>query len=810
MTRFIIIAVFLLTAAITSGQTVVKSNLSKQEASHLLNSLSKKIADTNRIDILLRLAEYNLEKESYEQVDLDSAASFIRHAKEINARQISGKRDDVILLYESTLIRKGGNREAARQLVNRAIRQLKISNDEFHLLQAYLELSRCYDPKVPEQATAIKDVFNALFQRVPKQIRHEQLDTCMLELINFYNLKMEGDGYLIQLDFLGHLIRTYQILKDQVNVFWARKEMADIHYKQGKLNVAINELLQIAKEQKAGNYPGICFTYDLLSGLYGAGADLDKALHYSLETVKNVSSATDSFYLTNFYARIAANYSKTGSTAEAVDWNLKRLNYLIEVKRTGFIYGTIFNITSDLIKLRRPWEALDMILDKSNTIVPSNNWEKSSMLLCLAMCYAAVNKYTIAEKYCQELIKLSELRIKRKEIPHDPGTDQFLATFYLEVGQYEKAEKYFKKVLDVQPKSDHSRELNRNGFFFKLDSARGHYFSAIKHLQAYQTIHDSIFTATKSKQIEELKIAYATEQKDQLINLNEQNIQLLTKQDQLQKSKLQQGAILRNISFAVLALLIIIMALLYNRYRLKQRSNRKLQLQQQEIAQQNSSLQHLVDEKEWLLKEIHHRVKNNLQIVMSLLNSQSAFIDNDAALTAIHDSQHRVHAMSLIHQKLYNSDNVSSINMSFYISELVSYLADSFNTGQRIRFELNIEPLEIDVSQAVPLGLVLNEAITNAIKYAFPGGRSGVIAVSLASTTPHHYLLTISDNGIGIPPQFNNRKPGSLGMTLMAGLSEDLDGHFSIENKNGTTITISFVTDQSVKRPNALAANIAS
>ena len=105
---------------------------------------------------------------------------------------------------------------------------------------------------------------------------------------------------------------------------------------------------------------------------------------------------------------------------------------------------------------------------------------------------------------------------------------------------------------------------------------------------------------------------------------------------------------------------------------------------------------------------------------MSLLNSQSAYIDNEPALTAIHDSQHRVHAMSLIHQKLYNTENVSSIDMSSYIRELASYLRDSFNTGQRIRFEFDIAPLELDVSQAVPVGLILNEAVTNSIKYAFP------------------------------------------------------------------------------------------
>jgi two-component sensor histidine kinase len=102
----------------------------------------------------------------------------------------------------------------------------------------------------------------------------------------------------------------------------------------------------------------------------------------------------------------------------------------------------------------------------------------------------------------------------------------------------------------------------------------------------------------------------------------------------------------------------------------------------------------------------------------------------------------------------------------------VSYLSDSFSTGQRIRFDLAIEPLEMDVSQAVPLGLILNEAITNSIKYAFPDGRNGVISISISSATPSHYLLSISDNGIGIPTGFFSKQRGSLGMSLMAGLSK--------------------------------------
>ena len=804
MRAFVIIAMFLSMAAIASSQARVKNPPTRQQVNDWLKSLNKNITDTARINILLRLADYNLYKQGYEKSDPDSAAAFIRSAKEINSRQITRELDGVVSFYESLLSIRIGNTDAGKELVTKAIKQLQGSPDKNHLVRAYLQLTHCYDSKVPEQAEKIKQIFNEVFQHVPKQIRQEQLDDCIIELFTFYNVEMRTYSFSAQLDFLDHLIQTFQIVNDKVNQFWARKEIADIHYNQGKLNMAIDELLEIAKEQKEGGYPHICFTYDLLAGLYYAGADYGKALYYSLETIKNVNTGTDSFYLSNFYLRVASLYSVTGSTAQAIEWNLKRLNYLIAIKQTDHIYTVILSITADLIRLGRSKEALNLVLDKTKRFPPDGNWEKRGMLLSLATCYAAVKDNAMAERYCEELIALNERRIKRKEVVGDRLADQFLASFYLSLGQYGKAEKYFKQFIDSGPTLQIGPgDSYTQHFLFKLDSAKGNYLSAIRHLQLYKMANDSIVTAAKSRQIEELKISYETEQK-------EQRIQLLTREDQIQKIKLQQGTLLRNISLGVAALLIIIVALLHNRYRLKQRTNQRLELQQREITKQNNSLHQLLNEKEWLLKEIHHRVKNNLQTVMSLLNSQSVYIDNEAALTAIHDSQHRVHAMSLIHQKLYNSENVSSIDMSFYIRELVSYLSDSFDTGQRIRFELNVEPLKMDVSQAVPLGLILNEAITNALKYAFPDGRKGIISISLVTTSPNHYLLTIADNGIGIHSHYSNQKQGSLGMSLMTGLSEDLDGKFSIENNNGTRINVSFIHETNFKRYNIVDTSVVS
>jgi two-component sensor histidine kinase len=309
--------------------------------------------------------------------------------------------------------------------------------------------------------------------------------------------------------------------------------------------------------------------------------------------------------------------------------------------------------------------------------------------------------------------------------------------------------------------------------------------AGLDHYKAYaQMLYDN-FQVSRIRQAEELQVMYQTQEK-------ELQIAALNQKAELEQANLRQAVLVKNLTVAGIVASLIIVGLLYRQNLLKQRNN-------QAITIKSGQLQHLLSEKEWLLKEIHHRVKNNLQIVMSLLSSQSTYIDSQPALAAIKESQHRVQAMSLIHQKLYNSDNVSSINISFYIREMVSYLSDSFDTGQRIRFDLNVESIEMDVGEAVPLGLILNEAITNSIKYAFPDDRSGMISIALVSTSEDHCVLTMADDGIGMPPEFEHGKVGSLGMTLMKGLSEDLDGKFSIETRNGTTIKIVFMHNLKVR-----------
>jgi two-component sensor histidine kinase len=351
---------------------------------------------------------------------------------------------------------------------------------------------------------------------------------------------------------------------------------------------------------------------------------------------------------------------------------------------------------------------------------------------------------------------------------------------------------------------------------FRADSAQGRYQEAIAHYQRYKSLNDSIFNEKQSKQIANLQIQYKTREK-------EQNIALLTKQNEIQQARLKQKDFQQQVIIAGACMLLFLLGLGYNRYRLKLRSNRLLQAQQnklqaqheelqtqqetlqgqqQQIQEKKQALEGLLAEKERLLKEIHHRVKNNLQIVMSLLNSQAASLQDKAALSAIGESQNRVQAMALIHQKLYQTEGVARIPMKAYIEELVAYLQDTYGLSRKVGFKLCIESIELDVNLAVPLGLIINEAITNAFKYAFPQDRSGVVHVNLLKQADTRYELTIEDDGVGLPGGYDPSQSRSLGMTLIHGFSAQLGGELTIESSGGVKQSLLFTDEKLSLIPN--------
>jgi len=198
-------------------------------------------------------------------------------------------------------------------------------------------------------------------------------------------------------------------------------------------------------------------------------------------------------------------------------------------------------------------------------------------------------------------------------------------------------------------------------------------------------------------------------------------------------------------------------------------------------------------EKEVLLKEIHHRVKNNMQVISSLLSLQSRHLEDPKAIGMFKDSQHRIRSMALVHEKLYQSKDLSRIDFGQYLQNLVVYLVHSYQVDSgRVQMKIDVREAALDINTAIPCGLVVNELVTNAMKHAFPGGRKGEVRVTLRPGADGRFTLTVGDNGVGWPRGADFRKADTLGMQLVTMLVDQLDGEIELKKKPGTVFRISF------------------
>lgn len=595
-----------------------------------------------------------------------------------------------------------------------------------------------------------------------------------------YDLDPEKEKILKQAETL------YKTLGFEEKRLQIKAKLCTIYFWHGKINDAKKILYQNIADMRKIGFRQQQYSETTIAYIEAVQYNLKNALYYALKSVKTMETTKDYTFADIFYMRLGLIYLQMGHVDDAKKTAEKSIKYGQNTFNSGSWYKSFITATAALSMKGKNKEAIEYMNSITSHYPPPNNFDNMLMNFAYANCYWRIKNYGTAEKYFVKAGTAADKLDSPQTYRDICNTYASIASFYANRKNLQKTEFYINKI-DILSKK-YNKNYNSESLqssLYKIDSLKGDFKSALIHHKLYKKMSDSLLDYSKNRQIEELKIQYETVNK-------EQKIKLLDQETDLQEAALKKSKVLNTLSIWSLVLLVLIIALLFNRYRLKQRNNAELELKEKEINQKNINLRHLLDEKEWLLKEIHHRVKNNLQTVISLLNSQSAYLENDMALSAIKNSQHRIHSMSLIHQKLYNSENISTINMPNYIKELVEYLREAFSLGQRIRFELKIDSLELDVAQAVPLGLILNEAITNSIKYAFPDDRTGMIYITLETTSKNKYLLTIADNGIGFDANISTKKINSFGLSLIKGLSDDLEADFSMENNSGTIFKIEF------------------
>jgi len=622
---------------------------------------------------------------------------------------------------------------------------------------------------------------------------NEQIGTAYrLMSINFSN---DGEDLDKKISYVRKAIPYFEKGTEKLVLAKALENLGDLYMVKDDNANSLHVLKQALSIYNAIGFKETQGVYNILGYVSFNNKDNINALKYLLTALRVAESLGDtSQQLSTICNRLGVVYDGIGKPKESIKALEKALAISEAAKDSASVAIIKLNLLMIYRKDKRYNEAKKML--KSIDIPHPNTTYRSIVLFGGAILNLELKKYSLAGTYLDSLKKFTT------RFPDDHHIWQkyytALMIYNFETGNYQVIKRDLMNNKVLKKLSANVSYLGQYELYSsKTDSALGDNASALRHYKNYSKLRDSLTTADNSKQLSELQLQFETERKDK-------NIAFLTQKSQLQQTRIRSQEIARNAIITGLIVLLIFFALLFNRYRLKQRANKKLEIKQAEINEQNNLLQKLLTEKEWLLKEIHHRAKNNLQVIISLLNTQSAFLDNEDALMAIQNSQRRMHAMSLIHQKLYQSDNLASIDMVWYIKELISFLKDSFGSDNKIKFILDTESIMLDVAQAVPLGLILNEAITNAIKYAFPDYRQGEIFISLKPRQETHFLLSIIDNGIGLPMGFDPEKSNSIGMNMMQGLSEQLDGDFKVKSENGLALYITFSHNSSLVSSAAL------
>jgi two-component sensor histidine kinase len=746
--------------------------LSKTEVDSLRDRLRRSAPDTNRVKLLVQLSN-DLSSRYYYLQKPDTIAVCIRQAQALSKalHYVAGEIDaDYALGY---LLRKDpGGREA----VLRALARSQQQHDRRREAIGWYLLSETY-----EKSMALH----------PQRIR-----------------------------YFERAILLFGAVHDQVQEARVLRELADAYLMQGKPARAREDLLRSLALYKAAGYRKQHSSLDLLAATNDALGNYKDALQYALAAVASAKRSQDTLMLCTYYMRVGAVYQQFDQRDKIIQYYRLAMRSAEANNYTDTALGLASSIARVLLAENRPQEALALILEKSRAYPPQDDYSRQKVVQGLISCYLRTKQYALATAYCQQV----EAYLTSKNVSTDY---RVLHGAYLTVGacclvtkQYPKARAYLLKSLAAgQVVLTRGSMAHTCLLLYKVDSAQGNLPSAIAYYKRYKAINDSVYNEKNSKQLAALQIQYDTEKR-------EQSIALLTRRSQVQQLTIRQREFQRNAVLGGAALLVLLLGLGYNRYRLKQRSTLlleqkqlALEAQQVEIHRKNEALeqvlgekdqlleerQELLVEKDWMLKEIHHRVKNNLQIVSSLLATQSRHLLDQQAVAAIRESQNRVQVMALLHEKLYQADNIGRVNLADYAREIVTYLVESFDRQRSVHTQLDLAPIELETTLATPLGLIINEAVTNALKHAFPPPRRGTLTISLVSLASQQYQLTITDDGVGLPPGFDLKRSRSLGMVIIKGLSRQLDGQLTVTAGDGVHLRLQFDTRKKAVHAKAVA-----
>ncbi len=512
--------------------------------------------------------------------------------------------------------------------------------------------------------------------------------------------------------------------------------------------------------QKIGDQKRVATSLFNIGVVFYYEGNLDSALHYYLKAEPVFDKLNDRQNLARLYNNMGRIYEKTGNSDFALDVSKKSLEIKEELNDTKGILNTLTNISSIFQSIDAYDSALiytQTCLDKSKQV--GNMVAYKAELVNLGIIYKnldEIGKAFTAFSEAESLLIESDDNYVKSEVYHNLGE------YYFENKDWDKTRLYLDKRKGTLLEEDYLEPaMQHYHLAYLFEKVMGNQSSSLDYLERYMKLREKFLSQQTLKQTTELEQLYQKEKR-------EMEIQRLNTANQLQTLQAEKSDRERNglIVFGILAIgLLILMTILFQ--------------------QKKKSL----SERETLLREIHHRVKNNLQVISSLLNLQIGSMDDPEAKKAVQAGQHRVRSMALIHQKLYQNEEIHGVDTEDYLNNLVRELMTAFGIDEdNFSYKVDCSQLKLDIDTIIPLGLITNELITNAMKYAYDSSENGILEVSLEEIN-NELSLKIRDNGKGMD-QEQMEKVNSFGWKMIRSLSRKLKADIQVKNENGTLVEL--------------------
>ena len=615
-------------------------------------------------------------------------------------------------------------------------------------------------------------LFFLLFISVPAFPQHDSGD--LRKSLQYYQKQNKSDSvsYYVRLlayqylvdhkydsarHYLNYAVRY--CANDQAAFAQCLHNLGVLHYSTGNFDSSIYYYNAAYEQHKNLKDSASLVAAELNLGiLYKVKGLYEKSLQYLLSASTKLEKEGPSANLAGCYNTLGTIYSKLNEPHVSLSYHAKSIEIRKQLQDYKGLAASFNNIGNVYMTLERYDSAISNFR-KSLELKRLNN-DKAGMGATLSNIGEIMVKQGRLEEAKGYFDESLSIRLSFKDKVGEAGIRGRLANIYLMSGDIQAADRELRLSEKVSKDLGLLEQLKSvYEIRVRLHQKTGDYEKALESSQQLLVIKDSILNKDKAESLAEMQTRYESLKK-------EDRIALLEKEGLLQAVELERRQIwIKSLVLAIVLTLVIGVLIYYNL-----RTVRKNKI-------------HI----ELLLKELHHRVKNNLQILSSLLSLQSQQLTDDTAIKAVKSSESRINAMALIHRKLYTVDQNRTVDIKEYITELIQYLVYSYGYHEKnFKLDLEIKEINIDVDKAIPLGLILNELISNAFKHAYEQQPNPRLMVNLAYPDSNELDICIQDNGAGMP-LVDERLRKTFGMKIVSTLIKELKGRVNVETENGTT-----------------------